>query len=118
MTAPHDDIARRAAARLAEGDPRLLGEVERELATGGADAGGPPRRFELATAVALGPLIVSVATLAWTIYRDLRADRAKPTADALARRIRIEIGAPGRAEAAQQDRVITVVVEEVLASDP
>ena len=117
MTTPHDDIARRAATRFAEGDARLLAEVERELVAAGTEEDGPPRRFDPATAIALGSLIVSIAGLAWTIYRDIRADHGKPSADALARRIRIELGAPKGPALPQQDRVISVVVEEVLAAD-
>src|SRR4051794_989973 len=65
-------IARRAATRLAtDVDPGLPDKVKRMLADDPL-AHAPKRTLE---PVSLGSLIVSLASLAWTIYRDLKKDR-------------------------------------------
>jgi hypothetical protein len=78
MTAPHEDLARRMAQRLApeiDRDPPTL--VERVIAAG--DAGDePPTRFNPATiALAFAAFVVSVGKAAWDIAKDLREQREK-----------------------------------------
>ena len=65
-------IARHAAARLAATlGPDLPAQVEREL---NADSLDPPTR--VVDPVSLAALLVSVASLAWTIWHDLKKDHA------------------------------------------
>lgn len=100
------DVARRAARRLAdELDPALPGSVERELA-------GTPGQY--VDPISLGALVVSIASLAWTIYHDRGQDQAEPSAEALRRRVRIEVGQREEACADQRDLIIEVVVDEML----
>ena len=42
--------------------------------------------------VSLGSLIVSVATLTWTIYTDLERKRLDHSRDVVARQVRVELG--------------------------
>jgi hypothetical protein len=65
-------IARLAAARLATTlGAELPAQVEREL---DADPLDPPKR--LVDPISLASLLVSVATLAWTIWHDIKKDHA------------------------------------------
>jgi hypothetical protein len=103
-------IARAAARRLsAEHGPELIVGVERALRPDGR-----PDRY--VDPVSLGSLIVSAASLAWTIQRDLRARKAKPTRDVVAQRVRIELPASAVPPAAR-DQVIEVVVEQLPDDD-
>jgi hypothetical protein len=68
---PEAQIARRAAQHLAgEIDPTLPAQVEQELAKDPLE-----QRSERFDPISLGGLIVSLAALGWTIYRDLKKDR-------------------------------------------
>ena len=111
------EVARRAAARLAEGgDPRLPQQVEAVLH--GADPSGPGQRYmEPATTIALASLVVSAVGVAWQIYRDLRQDRqAKVAPETLARQVRVRVELPPGLAAEQRDRVVEVVVAETIAA--
>lgn len=104
------DTARAVAARLAdEHGPRLAAEVERELHEGDGRRG--PDQYVDPTAIA--GLIVSIASLAWTIYQDIRRRGGEPQTEVITRRIRVE-GPPPPASltTAERDDLITVVVEE------
>jgi hypothetical protein len=115
MTDTPEDVARRAAARLArEIDPALPAVVEGQL-RGGGGAEPPVRFFEPATTIALGGLLVSLASLAWTIYRDLKKDAAAPAPEVLARRLRLDADLPEAVTSERRERLIAVVVEEVIA---
>lgn len=118
MTDTPEDIARRAAGRLApEIDPALPAVVEGQLRGGGGGGGaGPPLRFlEPATTIALAGLLVSLASLAWTIYRDLKKDAAAPSPEVLARRLRLDAELPEAVTTERRARLIAVIVEEVVA---
>ena len=111
----HAELARAAARRLApELDPGLEMQVERVLAID--DRGSPPAHFE-AVGIDIASLVVSVAALAWPIYRDLKADRErarKPAArEAVARNIRLRVELPAGVTPAQRDRVIETVLQEL-----
>ena len=89
MTDPVADAARTAAAILAPSHgPNLPAEVEAALTA--RDTSQRPDRF--LDPVSLASLIVTIATLAWTIYTDQR-DRHHPEspADAIARQVRITL---------------------------
>ncbi|WP_319053988.1 hypothetical protein [Streptomyces europaeiscabiei] len=82
-----------------------------------------PQQYAL-DPIALGSLIVSVATAAWTVYQDLagrRRDAATPPPvlqEAVVRQVRLQIVADGgggpELGGAVQERLCEVVVEEVL----
>lgn len=114
-TSPAAQVARRAAARLAHaaGRPLLIAEVDRELEL--RDSRRPPDRDE-PLSVSLAALLVSVASLAWQIYTDLKQQTKRPSPEVLSRRLRVELRLPQQAQlaAAEQDRVIATVVEETL----
>jgi hypothetical protein len=108
-------IAARAAARRLEkeGNPGLRAEVEAVLAA--RQTGFAPRRY--ADPVALASLIVSIATLAWTVYADLRKQTPHPSADEVAGKVRDTIDDSGQQA---PDHIVDVVVAEVIyaADDP
>lgn len=121
MTAdPVAEASRSAAAFLAADlGQNLPSQVEAALAT--RDAARRPDQF--LDPVALGGLVVSVATLAWTVYTDLRS-RAKdasatnlheePEVDAIARRIRNELRQQDIALPPGTERITQVVVTEII----
>lgn len=114
MGSPVDRIARSAAQRLAlDADlPALVPEVERQLEIG--DGIPSPDRYEPVT-MSIAALLVSVASLAWTVYTDLKKQTPKPDPEVVKRRIRVEIELPDGVPAAERDRIITAVVEQAMA---
>lgn len=116
MDKPAEDLARRAAGRLtAAFGPALPALVERELQAPGA---GAQRYLGVETTIALATLLVSVAQFVWKVYRDRSQDRATASPEGLARQARLKLEVPVQITAADRDRVIAVVVEELLASAP
>jgi hypothetical protein len=111
MSDPVDTGARRAAERLAvELDPRLVMDVEAALH---AKRGRrPPERY--LDPMSLGGLVVSVASLVWTVYRDLMKHTSAPTPEVVARRVRVEARIPSELTPTQGDRIIEVAVEETI----
>lgn len=84
---PIATIARRAAQQLAgEYGPRLEVDVEAALHYRGSRRG--PETYD---PVALAGLIVAIATLAWTIYSDLRKEKPSAAPDVVKRTIRHEL---------------------------
>ncbi len=108
---PVSESARAAARRLAaELEPRIVADVEaalhrRELAQ---------RPEQYLDPISLGGLIVSVATLAWTVYTDLEQRTPKPAAEVLARTVLVQLRSTDATPPAQRDRIIEVVVSETL----
>jgi hypothetical protein len=103
-----------AAARL-EGQhgPGLAADVERALHTRGTEL-RPERYFD---PVSLGSLIVSIASLAWSIYIGLKQKAANPAPDVLARAVRVELRTRGDAAASQNEVTDVVVTEVIRAAD-
>jgi hypothetical protein len=64
--------------------------------------------------LSLGGLVVSVASLAWTVYRDLRKQTPAPAPEVVARRVRVEARVPSELTPTQGDRIVNVVVEETI----
>jgi hypothetical protein len=64
--------------------------------------------------VSLGSLVVSVATLAWTVYTDLRSKTQSPSRDVLARTVRVRLERADTVDAATRDHVIDIVVDETV----
>jgi hypothetical protein len=109
MSDPTAMVARAAAERLeAEAGPGLVTEVEAVLATRESPS-APPR---YADPVALASLIVSIASLAWTVYTDLKKRTSKPSAEVVARTVRVTRRDHGQADA--PDHIVEVVVTEAI----
>lgn len=77
-----------------------------------AATGRPPHYHD---PISLGALIVSAATLAWQIYRDLKQRQGEPpSSDAVAQTVRVELRDYDETDATQRDRIIDVVVTETI----
>ena len=117
MESEAQQIARAAAARLAaiDNDPRLETDVSRQL--DGPD-GTVPQDYE-PVSLAIASVVISAATLAWTIYRDLRNDRKAINPDDIARRVRVQI-ADQQPDLPTHDRnrIIDIVIEETDRHQP
>ena len=110
-----EDIARSAAAKLArELDPALPAYVERQIEAGSE---GGKQFIEPGTTIALASLLVSMASLAWTIYRDLRKETARPSLDVVRTRVRVQLELPEGVSLTQRDQMIAVVVEQLAGED-
>jgi hypothetical protein len=111
------DVARRAGAKLlSEYGPALPAFVEQELQNPSA---GPQRYTGVETTIAIASLLVSVAQFAWQVYRDLKKDRAEAVSkEVLARELRLKMEVPPQVTTADRDRLIGIVVEEVLTPPP
>lgn len=111
----HVELARAAGRRLAlELDPELEVAMERLLAP--ARYGSSPARFD-AVGIAIAGLVVSVAQLAWQIYRDVTTDREK-TRESLALQIRMRVEVPAVVTPEERDLVIDAVLAELERSEP
>ena len=110
MTDPAAQAARSAAAILApELGPSLPTEVEIVLA-----ARHTTRRPDhYLDPVSLASLIVSIATLAWTIYNDQRDHTPDPKPDAIAHEIRVTFREQDIALPTGTERTIEVVATEI-----
>jgi len=112
-----DDLARRAAMRLGSELDRNLPAVVEAHIQGGSEA---PKRYEAATTtIALATLILSAAKFAWDIYRDLKkSSKAAPAPGVIARRMRLELNVAEEIDIARRDKIITVVVDELMKHPP
>jgi len=101
-------LARTVAGRLETDRPGTAVEVEAELHQPGR------RPAQYLEPISLGALIVSVASLAWTVYTDLKTKTANPAPEVIARTIRVrgpDAGAHWNAD--QRAQVIDITVEEL-----
>jgi len=106
------DAARAAAAILApDHGPHLPAEVEAALAA--RDTSQRPDRYLDPTSLA--SLIVSVATLAWTIYNDQRNRHHSdpPPADSIARQVRITLRDQDTALPPGTERITEIIATEI-----
>lgn len=103
--------ARAAAARLdAEYGPGLVADVETAL-----NAADPARRpDQYIDPVAMGSLIVGIATLAWTIYNDLKKKTPDPPSETVVRAVRVELREQGDAVA---ETITEIVVAEIVRTE-
>ena len=109
MSDPIAIVARAAAQQLeAEAGPGLVTEVEAALATRESPS-APPQYLD---PISLASLIVAIASLAWTVYTDLKKRTAKPSAEVVARTVRVTRRDQGQADA--PDHVIQAVVTETI----
>jgi hypothetical protein len=113
MTDPAAEAARSAAVILvADLGPSLPAEVEAALAARGAQQ----RTDRYLDPVSLAGLIVSIATLAWTIYNDQRnrAREEEPQADTIARQVRITLRDQDISLPPGTERITEVVATEII----
>jgi hypothetical protein len=102
-------VAARAAARRLEAETRAGLTAEVEVALAARESGAAPRQY--VDPVSMGSLIVAIASLAWTIYKDLRKRTAHPSPDVVARTVRVRLQDDGQAA---PDHVVEVVVTEAI----
>jgi hypothetical protein len=108
---PVEQGARTAARRLApKYGPRLEYDVEAVLYT--RNANRQPDQY--LDPISLGSLIVSVATLAWTVYKDLRKTTPQPAREVIARRVRVELPTTTEPQPADREQIIDIVVDEII----
>jgi hypothetical protein len=72
----------------------------------------PARRY--ADPVAVASLLVSVASLAWQIYSDRNSQTNKPTAQWLARTLRVEHRKQQRDISEAEEEIIEVIAVEII----
>jgi hypothetical protein len=114
MTETVADIARRAGDRLAPEYYASL-PIHVEQALHNRDAQDQPDRY--IDPVSIGGLIVSIASLAWTIYQDHKKSGNTPKTDVVARRVRVELATQDDIDDAQRDRIIDIVLEEISVAE-
>lgn len=113
MSEVYAEIARKAAVKLVEtGGSQLPQFTERVLSKGEGQEYAD--QYDLATALGIASLLVSIASLTWSMYSELRKKSLKPDQSALVRRIQVQVGEPKGVSILQRDRIIEVVVEETL----
>ncbi|MGW0854541.1 hypothetical protein [Streptomyces sp. NPDC002690] len=115
MTNPIEMGARAAAQRVTtQHTPTLVADVE--VAIHARETTSRPNQY--LDPISLGSLIVSIATLAWTMYKDSKKDGSAPRTEVITRRVRIQLqnaDAPGtELGSAEQARIIEATVEETL----
>jgi hypothetical protein len=109
MSDPIAIVARAAAQQLEAGaGPGLVSEVEAVLATRESPS-APPHYVD---PIELASLIVAIASLTWTVYNDLQKRIAKPSAEVVARTVRVTRRDQGQADA--PDHIVEVVVTEAI----
>ncbi len=108
------DAARAAAQALAgELGSQLPGDVETILR---AREDAPVDQY-VVDPISLAGLIVSAASFAWTVYRDLKTKTDAPARDVIERRVRVKVrDSELDAPPAQRDRIIEAVVTEIISS--
>lgn len=111
MTDPVIAAARASAGRLAvDYGPGLYAEIEAALSARGSHT----RREQYFDPVSVAGLIISIATLAWTVYADLRKKTPNPSPDLVAQAVLIEVRALGQDDRETQDKITEVVVTEII----
>ena len=111
MSDPVADGARAAASQLApQHGARLPTDVEAALYSRNTQT----HRDQYFDPISLGSLIVSIAALTWTIYKDRKNRGANPPTEVIIRAVRIELDSAGQTDTAQHDPIIQTTVEETL----
>jgi hypothetical protein len=109
MADPIEHCARAAARRLAtEFGLDLRPDVEAALYARNSSR-RPERYYD---PISLGALIVSIASLAWTVFIDLKKNTSQPSPDVVARTVRVQLRNTDQFDSTQRDRVIEIVVHE------
>ena len=112
MTDPAIDAARAAAAILApDHGPHLPAEVEAALAA--RDAAQRPDRY--IDPVSLASLIVSIASLAWTIYNDRHTrSQEPPRPESIVRQVRVTLREHYTALPPDAGRITEIIATEII----
>lgn len=107
-------LAARAAAEWLTADygPGLVADVEAELSALNSAAPRPDRHVDT---VSVASLIVAVATLAWTVYTDLRSKTSELSPEAVVRRVRIALAEHGGSNQPDAARITEIVVNEIIS---
>jgi len=114
MTDPAADAARSAATILAPDlGPNLPAEVEAALAARDTEQ----RPDQYIDPVSLAGLIVSIATLAWTIYNDQRHRTPDPPPSSIARQVRITLRDQDTSLPPGTEHITEVVATEIIRQD-
>lgn len=117
MTDPITAAARAAAGRLAaEYGPGLAADVEAAL-----HARGTARRpDQYIDPVSVGSLIVAIASLAWTVYSELRKKTPQPPPEVVARQVLAEFREYDGPGTDDSGRITEIVVTDIIqaARDP
>lgn len=119
-----DEVARRSAARLVDIDPRLPDQVEQALAEDPLSRSAD----RIIDPISLGALVVSIVSLGWTVYHDIKKDRATARLDQAGRTQRLteqlqeagpEIGPmPSDFTPERRAQIISVIATEIVGSNP
>jgi hypothetical protein len=113
---PVASAARAAAQHLAaDYGPGLAADVEAELYARNSTA---PKLARFIDPISVAGLIVAIATLAWTVYNDLRTKTANPAPETVARGVRIRLRERGESRRAEADRITEIVVTEITRPEP
>lgn len=110
--------ANAAAERLtASYGPGLLADVQAELR---ARSTAPARPDRFVDPISVASLIVAIASLAWTVYTDLRKEKPDPPHQAVLRSVRIALRERGDFQQPEAGKVTEIVVSEIIraADDP
>lgn len=111
MSDPVEEGARAAARRLAaQYGSQLPAEVETALRKRYV----PASHDQYLDPVALGSLIVAIATLAWTVYSGRRTKTAAPSSDAITREVRAQLSQTRNLNADSHAEIITITIHETL----
>jgi hypothetical protein len=114
MSDPAADAARSAATILAPDlGLNLPAEVEAALAARDAER-RPDQYFD---PISLASLIVSIATLAWTIYNDQRKHTPDPPSSSVARQVRIKLRDRDTNLPPGTEHITEVVATEIIRQD-
>ena len=115
MSDPIEVGARAAAQRLSpeHGGPRLIADVEAALyARDNREASAPPAQY--VDPIDLGILIVAIATLVWTVYRDLRTKTDKPSTELVTRSVQVQLRETYTTDIAKHEKAVTITIQETL----
>ena len=85
-------------------------DVERELRS--REGGRPPDQY--LEPVSLASLILSVASLAWNVFQDLKKKTPSPAPAVVARAVRVQVRVSSDLAPSERDCIIDVVVEETI----
>ncbi|WP_422769980.1 tetratricopeptide repeat protein [Plantactinospora sp. WMMC1484] len=108
MADPIDQIARAAAQQLsAEYGQDLVSEVEAALS---AQENRDTDRYLEPMDVA--NLVVSIASLVWSVYLGLRQDKARPSSEVVARTVRVRLDETLMVETTLRDRLVEISVDQ------
>lgn len=111
MIDPVAAAARHAAAVLATDlGPGLPAEVE--VVLDARESRQRPDRF--LDPVSLASLIVSIATLAWTIYNDKRTGASSPPPESIARQVRLSFQDQDSTLPPETERITEIIATEVI----